>query len=360
MDKKLLWTTLALIVFGLIALSSAGIVEGQKQFGSAYFFVKHQFLFAVLPGLLGMFILSRIDYKYWRKFSLLILFLALALMILVFVPGVGLKINNAQSWIRVFGQTFQPAEFLKLALVIYFAAWFGGRDDRIKNWTYGIIPFFVVVGFIGLLLMLQPDLGTLIIVVAIALGVYFVAGVKWKDLAIMMFIGLAIGGGLIAMEPYRLNRVKTFLNPSFDPRGVSYQLNQSLIAIGSGGITGVGFGKSTQKFGFLPETVGDSIFAVIAEELGLIGAGILISLFLTLCFFMAQIAKAATDKFAKLYVMGIATWIMAQAFVNIAAATGIGPLTGLPLPFVSYGGTAMLALLAGIGIVLNISKQTRS
>ncbi|MEK7589140.1 MAG: putative lipid II flippase FtsW [Patescibacteria group bacterium] len=358
MDKKLLWTTITLIAFGLVALSSAGIIEGGKQFGSAYFFVKHQFLFAVVPGLLVMVILSKIDYKYWRKFSLPILFGALAFMILVFVPGVGLKINNAQSWIKVFGQTFQPAEFIKLALVIYFAAWFGGRNDRIKNWTYGIIPFFLVVGFIGLLLMLQPDLGTLIIVVAIALGVYLVAGVRWKDFAIMILIGLLIGGGLIFLAPYRLNRVKTFLNPSFDPRGISYQLNQSLIAIGSGGVFGVGFGKSTQKFGFLPEAVGDSIFAVIVEELGLIGAGVLISLFLLLAFFMAQIAKKAPDKFAKLYVMGIATWIVVQVFINIAAVTGLGPLTGLPLPFVSYGGTATLALLSGIGIILNISKHT--
>ena len=278
-------------------------------------------------------------------------------MILVFVPGVGIEINNAKSWIQVGGQTFQPAEFLKIALVIYFAAWFGGRDERVRNWAYGIIPFFIVVGFIGLLLMLQPDLGTLIVVVAIAMGIYVVAGVRWKDFAVMALVGAIIFGGLIAAEPYRLNRIKTFLNPSIDPRGISYQLNQSLIAIGSGGLFGVGYGKSTQKFGFLPETVGDSIFAVISEELGLVGAGALISLFLLLAFFLTNIARQASDKFAKLYCMGIATWIMAQAFINIAAVTGLGPLTGLPLPFISYGGTAMLALLSSLGIVLNISRK---
>jgi len=358
MDKKLLWTTIILIVFGLIILSSAGIKDGQERFGSSYYYVKHQLLFAVLPGLAAMFILSKVDYRYWKKFSLPLLFLALGLMIMVFVPGIGLKINNAQSWIRIFGRTFQPAELLKITLVIYFAAWFGGRAERVRNWAYGIIPFFIVVGFIGLLLMLQPDLGTLIIVVAIAMGIYIVAGVKWKDFAIMALVGVLIFGSLIALEPYRLNRIKTFLNPSFDPRGASYQVNQSMISIGSGGLFGVGYGKSTQIYGsFLPEPVGDSIFAVVAEELGLVGAGSLIVLFLLQCFFLTNIARHASDKFAKLYVMGITTWIMAQTFINIAAATGLGPITGLPLPFVSYGGTAMFALLSSLGIVFNISKR---
>lgn len=357
MDKRLLWTIAILIVFGLIALSSAGVVDGQKRFGSSSYYVKHQLLYSVLPGLLVMWAISKINYKHWKKLALPILFGALALMILVFVPGIGVKINNAQSWIRFHGQTFQPAEFLKVALVIYFASWFGGRDERVKNWAYGIIPFFIVVGFIGLLLMLQPDLGTLIIVVAIAMGVYLVAGIKLRDFIIMVVAGLLVLGALIAIAPYRINRIKTFLDPSFDPRGASYQLNQSLIAIGSGGLFGVGYGKSTQKFGFLPEPVGDSIFAIIAEELGLIGAGVLITLFLLLGYFLTSIARRSSDKFAKLYIMGITTWILSQTIVNIGAATGLGPLTGLPLPFISYGGTSMLALLGSLGIVMNISRH---
>jgi cell division protein FtsW len=358
MQKKILWTTLILVAFGLIALSSAGIIDGQKRFGSPYYYIQHQLLFAVLPGLVLAFGLSKIHYKWWRKLSLPILFGSLVLMILVFVPGLGLKLNNAQSWIHIGGQTLQPAEFLKLALVIYFAAWFGGRDERVRNWSYGIIPFFIVMGFVGLLLMLQPDLGTLLIIVAIALGVYLIAGVRWKDLALMILIGGLAFGSMIVVAPYRLDRIKVFLNPSFDPRGASYQVNQSMIAIGSGGVFGVGFGKSTQKLGgFLPEPVGDSIFAVIAEELGLLGAGVLIALFLTLTVFLTQIARHTHDQFAKLYVMGIGTWIMSQAFINIAAVSGVGPLTGLPLPFVSYGGTAMISLLMGMGIVLNIAKK---
>lgn len=357
MARRLFWVVLIMLAFGLVMLSSAGLVDGQRKFGSPYYYVEHQFLFGVLPGITLMFLLSRIDYRVWKKFSWLVLFGALVLMILVFVPGVGVELNNAKSWLSIGGYTFQPVEFLKLALVIYFAAWFGGREDRIRNWTYGIIPFFLIVGFIGFLLVLQPDFGTLGIVTAIALGVYFIAGVSLKDLLALMLLGGVIIGGLIFLEPYRLNRIKAFLNPGIDPRGISYQLNQSLIAIGSGGIFGVGFGKSTQKFGFLPEPVGDSIFAIIGEELGLVGMVGTIGLFFTLSFFLMNIAKNAPDSFGKLFVMGIATWIIVQAFVNISAVSGIGPLTGIPLPFISFGGTALVALLAGLGIVFNIARR---
>lgn len=357
MRKKLVWIILVMLAFGLVMLSSAGIVDGQKKFGSPYYYVKHQFLFGILPGLALAYLLSKIDFRLWRKVALPILFGALGLMILVFVPGFGLALKGARSWIHVGGYTFQPAEFLKLALVIYLAAWFGGRDDRTKNWTYGLVPFFAVLGFIALLLMRQPDVGTLGIVIAIALGIYFVAGIAWKDLAILIAAGALLLAGLIWAAPYRIDRIKAFLDPSIDPRGISYQVNQSLIAIGSGGLFGVGFGHSTQKFGFLPETVGDSIFAIIVEELGYVGGLFTIGLFLALSYLLSGIARQSGDRFAALYVMGVNTWIVSQAFVNIAAVSGIGPLTGLPLPFISYGGTALIALLASLGIVLNIAKK---
>ena len=358
MTKRLFWIVIIFIVFGLVMLSSAGVVEGNKRFGDSYYFARHQLLFGALPGLALMFALSRINYRFWEKTSWLVLIGALALLILVFVPSVGVTLNKARSWIRVFDYTFQPVEFVKLGLIIYLAAWFGGHDDRIKNWTYGLLPFFMVVGFIGVLLALQPDVGGLVVVTAIALGVYFMAGVSLRDFLIMAVVGVVAFGGLILAEPYRLDRIKTLVNPSIDPRGISYQVNQSLIAIGSGGIFGVGFQNSAQKkFGFLPEAVGDSIFAIIGEELGLVGAGATIALFLLLCFTLASIAKRTHDRFAKLYVMGMTTWIMAQAFVNIAAVSGIGPLTGIPLPFISFGGTALVALLAGLGIVFNVAKH---
>lgn len=357
MARRLILIVFLLLIFGLIVLSSAGIVEGQKKFGSAYYYLNKQILYGVLPGIFLFFLFSKIDYRFWRKISLLVLFVSLVFMILVFVPDVGVGLKGANRWISIGGWSFQPAEILKLALVIYLAAWFGGRDERIKNWSYSTAPFFVVLLFAGLLLAMQPDVGTLAVVVLIALGVYFSAGSNLKHLFAMFAIFLVAVAGLIFVEPYRFNRIKTFLDPSLDQKGISYQLNQSLIAIGSGGIFGNGFGESTQKFGFLPEVVNDSIFAVVVEELGFVGAMTLLSMFIFLSHTLISIAKNTPDKFGPLLVMGINTWIIGQAFINIAAVSGLAPLTGIPLPFVSHGGTAIMTLMAGLGIVLNIAKR---
>lgn len=340
-------------------LSSASVVDAQKKFNSPYHYTFHQLLYGVLPGLALFFMLSRIDYAVWKKLSLLILFAALLLMILVLIPRFSVVLRGAQSWVSLGGVVFQPAEFLKLGLVIYLAAWFSGREDRLKNWAYGLAPFFVIVAFIGLLLVLQPDVGTLVVVSFIALGVYFLAGARVKYLLILAFIGMAVLTALVAVAPYRMDRITTFLHPANDLRGASYQLNQAFISIGSGGLWGVGFGKSTQKLGsFLPEPVGDSIFAIIAEELGFVGGiatlGLFVWLFMTLIF----IARQAHDKFARLYTSGIMLWIMGQTLINVAAIAGVVPLTGLPLPFISYGSTALVSLLAGLGIVMNVARRT--
>lgn len=355
--KWLVWITLFLVIFGLIILSSAGIVDAQRKFSSAYYYFNHQLLYGILPGLLLAFFLSRVNYNIWRKLALPILFFALLLMVLVFIPEFGFGLKGATRWVSIKGVIFQPAEILKLSLIIYLAAWFGGRSERIKNWSYGTAPFLIVLSFIFILLALQPDVGTLIVVGFIALGMYFVAGVNLKHLFSIVILGMVILGFLIVVEPYRLNRLKTYFDISSDPGGISYQVNQSLISIGSGGIFGVGFGHSTQKFGFLPEVIGDSIFAVAAEELGLVGSGVLVILFVILSAILVKIAKNVPDKFSMLFVMGMNIWIISQAFINIAAISGLVPLTGIPLPFVSYGGTAMITLLAGLGIVLNIAKE---
>jgi len=358
MNRRLLAITLILIVFGLVVLSSAGIVDGQKKFGSPYYYLTHQFLYGVIPGLIGMFIFSLIDYRFWKKISLFILVGSLALMIMIFVPGFGHGLKGATRWINFGVLSFQPAEILKLSLIIYLAAWFGNRDERTKKWSYGIMPFLIVLAFVALLLFLQPDVGTLIVVSLISLGVYFMAGPSYKQfggILVVLFLCLL---AIIVVEPYRLDRLKSFWDPSADPRGTSYQINQSLISIGSGGLFGVGYNNSSQKQGgFLPEVIGDSIFAIIAEELGLIGSALTVGLFAVLCFFLIGIAKDAPDKFGTLLVMGVNIWIMSQAFVNIAAISGLVPLTGIPLPFISYGGTALVVLLSGMGIVFNVAKK---
>ena len=357
MVKSILITTLILLLFGLIVLSSAGIVEGHKKFDSAYYYLNRQLLLGVLPGLGLMFLLSKIDYKFWKKMSLLILIGALFLLAMVFMPSFGQGLKGATRWISLGGFSFQPSEILKLALIIYLAAWFGNRDERIKNWTYGMAPFFLVLSFVAVLLVLQPDIGTLVVFTLISIGIYFFAGSEIKHILIILSV-IAVGFvAMIWLEPYRFDRIKTFIDPNTDTRGISYQLNQSLISIGSGGIFGVGFGKSTQKFGFLPEVVHDSIFAIVVEELGFVGGIFLVILFLTLAFLLVRTANNISDKFGKLIVMGMAVWITGQAFLNISAISGLAPLTGIPLPFVSYGGTAMMVLLAGMGIVLNIAKR---
>lgn len=359
MDKKLLAITLVLIIFGLVVLSSAGIVDGQKKFGSPYYYLTHQLLYGVIPGLVGMFVLSLIDYRFWKKISLFVLIGSLALMIMIFMPNFGQGLKGATRWISLGAFSFQPSEILKLSLIIYLAAWFGNRNERTKRWAYGTMPFLVVLSFVALLLFLQPDIGTLIVVSFISLGVYFLAGPSYKQFAgILLVLFLALSA-IIVVEPYRFDRLKAFWNPSVDTRGISYQINQSLITIGSGGLFGVGYNNSSQKQGgFLPEVIGDSIFAIIAEELGLVGSALTVGLFGVLSFFMVSIAKNAPDKFGTLLVMGINIWIMSQAFVNIAALSGLVPLTGIPLPFISYGGTAIAVLLSGMGIVFNVAKKS--
>ncbi len=358
MVKRLFWLTLVLVCVGLIVLSSASAVQGQKQFGSSGYFWKHQLLYGLLPGLMLMLACWRVPYRYWHALAFPLLFVALALMLLVFVPSLGIHLNGQTSWVSLFGISFQPAEALKLALVVYLAAWLGERSERIKNWQLGLIPFVIVMGFVGLLLLLQPDLGTLGIVLLMALGVYFIAGAPMKQLAILLSVALVLIVAFAALSPVRWSRITTVFHPTADTRGSGWQLNQSLIAIGSGGLWGKGLGQSTQKFGFLPEPSGDSIFAVLVEELGIVGGTVVILLFAFLAFMLLHIARRAPDAFGSLVAVGMCMWIMIQAVVNMAAITGIGPLTGVPLPFISYGGTSMAAMLAGMGIVLNVAKHT--
>lgn len=338
-------------------LSSASVVQAQKEFGSSSYYWQHQLFWGVIPGIIAMLVLWRIDYRHWKKAAFPVLFLSFLLLALVFVPHIGLRLKGATSWITVLGVSFQPAEFLKFALVLYLAAWLGEHRERLKNWQLGLLPFVIVMGFIGTLLLLQPDLGTLGLVLIIAGGVYFIAGAPLKQTILIGLAVLILIIGFARASPHRWARVKTLMNPMADARGAGWQLNQSLIAIGSGGVWGVGLGQSTQKFGFLPEPIGDSIFAILIEELGVVGGSVTIGLFALLSGMLIWIARKTADPFGSLFTSGMLLWITTQAVVNIAAITGLGPLTGVPLPFISYGGTAMISMLGGLGVVLNIAER---
>ncbi|HFC76723.1 MAG TPA: putative lipid II flippase FtsW [Candidatus Moranbacteria bacterium] len=359
-DRVLLSIILILTVFGLMMVFSAGVFYATTRFGDSNYFLKHQFLFGFLPGMFVMYFLSKVDYHFWKKVSVPMFVVSLICLILVFIPGIGSNAYGASRWINLGPVSFQPSEMAKLAIILYLAAWLESRGkEKIKDIYEGMIPFVGILAVAGFLIIKQPDTGTLGVIILIAMSMFFVSGANLTHIFSMFLAG--VGGliGLIAMAPYRMNRFLVFLNPEHDPQGVGYQINQALLAIGSGGIFGLGLGHSRQKFNYLPEPVGDSIFAIISEELGLIGASIVVLLFIFFALRAIKIAKNAPDDFGKMVAIGIVAWVIFQAFVNIAAITAIMPLTGIPLPFISYGGTSFIFLMAAMGILLNISKQSK-
>lgn len=359
-DFALLVLTGLITLFGLLMLSSATAVLGYDKFGDSYWYLKHQLLSGLLPGLALFFIFSKIDYRVWKKIAPFLLAFSLALLLLVFVPGLGTSYGKARSWINIGGFSLQPAEVVKLTFLLYLAAWIEKRQERVHTFAYGFVPFLIYLGIIAVLIMLQPDTGTLFIIILISVGMYFAAGAKWKHLLALLAALLAGLVVLVKIAPYRMERLTAFVNPAADPQGIGYHINQALLAIGSGGWLGLGLGHSKQKFQYLPEVAGDSIFAVIAEELGFIVTVLVVILFMAIFYRMIRTAERCPDLFGHLVAAGVALWIGGQALVNVGAMLGLLPLTGLPLPLVSYGGTAMLSALAAIGIVVNISKYTKT
>lgn len=358
-SKTFLFLTGVILVFGLIVLSSAGVAEGQNKFGQPQYYFYHQLLFGLLPGIIAFLLLGKVPYKFWQKISLPLLIGAIALLVAVLLPSYGHYLKGAQRWLRIGAFSFQPSELLKLSVIIYLAAWFSRKGTAMKHWTYSAVPFFVIIIFLSFLLAAQPDIGTLSVVLLIAFGMYFAGGAKFKHILVLLVILGIFLGALVYFEPYQLDRILTFINPSKDPQGSSYHIRQAKLGLGSGGLFGRGFGNSQQKINYLPEPVGDSIFVILTEELGLVGASFLLLLFVLLSLNMTRIAIHAPDEFSRLFVVGVLIWIMGQAFMNISAISGLMPLTGVPLPFVSYGGTALASILGSLGIVYNIAKQQR-
>lgn len=296
----------------------------------------------------------------FKKWSFLLLLLNIVLLALVFIPGIGEKIGGAHRWIYIGPISFQPSELLKLTFILYMASWLAahGLGAKKESFKKTLVPFAAIMTVLSMFLILQPDVGTLGVIATTGVAMYFLGGTPlWHTFALMVF-GLASLAVLLVTKPYRWHRLEVFFDPSFDPLGKGYQINQALIGIGSGGLFGTGLGLSFQKFGSLPEPISDSIFAVFAEETGFAGSLFLLLLFAAFAWRVFVIAKRAPDKFASLTAVGIGFWIFFQAALNIAAMLGIVPLTGIPLPFISYGGSALFSELIAMGILLNISKQS--
>jgi len=354
-NKGIFWIVFLLVVFGIVMISSASAVLSYERFESTNVYFFRQLSFAAV-GLVLMYVFSRLDYLVLKKYSVFILAGAAVLLGLVLIPGIGVEFTGSRRWIDLGFTNLQPSEFAKPALIFFLAAWFDTRAERVKSFYYGLLPPLAITAVIAFLILLEPDFGSMSALVLVAVSIFFAAGVKGKHL--IMFAVAAVLVSVIAIQaaPYRMARITSFVDPSSDPLGAGYQINQARLAVGSGGFWGQGFGYSRQKFSFLPEPIGDSIFAVISEELGFLRVSFVLILFLILFLLGYKAASKAPDAFGKYTAVGITSWFMIQTIFNVGAMIGFLPLTGIPLPFISYGGSAMVSSLIGAGVLLNISR----
>jgi len=356
-DYTLITLVAILLVFGVIMITSASGPLAVAKFHDSFFFAKRHLLNGILPGIVAFLITSRIDYFKWQKLSWLLYGATLLILALVFVPGLGQSFGKTQSWISIAGISVQTSELGKLGFTLALAGFLAKRGARtLASITQGLVPFLIFFGIVLALLIKQPDVGTATVYMAIAGVMYFVAGAPWIQFAGLGAAGLAGVYVLIKAAPYRAARLTVFLHPELDPQGVGYHVNQALLAIGSGGIFGLGLGQSRQKFQYLPEVAGDSIFAVIGEELGFFLSSLVIILIVAIGLRILKIAREA-DEYGRLVAIGIAAWFFFQSLANIGAMVTLLPLVGLPLPFVSFGGTAMVTNLAALGVLVNISRS---
>lgn len=344
-----------LVLFGLVMISSSSVVISIERFNHNYGYVTKQ-VTSLLLGLIGLGMVSRIHYTQWRQYATPLFIASLVLLLLVFIPGVGKIAKGAARWINIGSFQLQPSEILKLTIILYLALWFEKRSALISSFTRGFLPLILLLLPVIVILIAQRDMGTLLVILGTAAAMFFLAGATTTQIAVGTTGGIALVLMLIIIAPYRIQRLSTFLNPNADKLGAGYHINQSHIAIGSGGLWGKGFGKSLQKYLYLPEPHTDSIFAIIVEELGFFRALIVLGAIGLLAMSGYQIAARSPDQFSRLIVCGITTSFLLQAIINIGAIMGVLPLTGVPLPFVSYGGTSLIMSLIGIGIIMNISR----
>ncbi|MEX2237518.1 MAG: putative lipid II flippase FtsW [Dehalococcoidia bacterium] len=354
-DWLLMLTVLTLVGVGVLAVFSASFAEGWRLYGDVNYFVMRQAMWAVI-GLVLMVALMRTDYHLLRPASPVLMVLAVGLLIVVLTP-LGVESNGATRWIQV-GPVppVQPSEFVKLAMIIYIAAWLTAKGKEISQFNVGMLPFVLLVGAVGALVMMQPDMGTAIVIILTTITMFFVAGGELRHIAGLLGAGFIIGVILIISGDYRAQRFSAFLGAEDDPLGSGFQILQLSIALGSGGITGLGWGVSRQKFFYVPGAHTDGVFAIIGEELGLLGTLGVIALFAFLVFRCFRVIVNARDQFGMLLATGVTVWIAYQALLNIGGITRTLPLTGIPLPFVSYGGSALAATMAAVGVLLSVSR----
>ena len=353
--KPLLFVVLTLAVLGYVIFWSASfglLAKSESQFGSVAFGQT----VGLAIGLVFLWFFSKIKYQLWKKIALIVFIGAILFNAILFFPEMGMTHGGATRWIDVGFLTIQPSELLKIAFIIFLASWLSGKRNRAESLTKGILVYMILVAVVGFLILSQNDTETLIIIAATGMAMLLSAGAKWKHILLMIILGCVVVGGVVYLKPYAMKRIEVFLNPSLDPQGAGYQVQQLLVTVGSGKITGRGFGESIQKYNYLPEPIGDSIFAVAAEEFGFIGASVLVALYLLLGLLGLRTAARAPDEFGRLLACGIAILIVTESFGNIASMTGVLPLAGVPLLFVSHGGTALMIVLAEAGILLNISR----
>jgi cell division protein FtsW len=348
-DRWMIIAVIILSLFGILMVYDSSVAIAVRDFGNQYYYLRDQLKW-LAAGFVALTVFSFIDYHYWYSIALPVLFGTLILLLAVFLPGIGVAALGAHRWINFGFFVLQPAELAKLALVIYLSAWFSVPERK------RLTAFALLVSMVVGLVLLEPDLGTSVIIVTIALILYFVSGAPVMHFAVIVPILIVGVVGLAIISPYRMARLTTFLHPEQDTLGSSYHIHQVLLGLGSGGWFGVGVGQSRQKYEYLPEANTDSIFAIIGEETGFVGSVAVILMFVFASWRGFRIAKRARDAFGKLLATGITAWISVQTIINLSAMVALLPLTGVPLPFVSYGGSSLIIMLAAVGVLLNISK----
>jgi len=360
LDKPFLLVVCALVVFGLLIFTSAALGLLARDGATFTSVAVNQLLLGFLLGGVGLVFFARVDYRRWRAYTPYFFVLALVLTVLTFVPHIGVELKGASRWLALGPLSFQPVEFLKFSIVGFLAAVYAKNFKRVDTIRGGILPLALIIGIPTLIVLLQPDTASAMMLAAAGVAMLFAAGGRILHFVLLILLGAVVVAGAAIYYPHVKDRLITFFNQSSDPQGSGYQVTQSLIAVGSGGVTGRGFGQSIEKFSFLPEPIGDSIFAVAGEEFGFVGSVVLVGLYAAFALLGLRIAARAPDPFGGLVAVGLVVLIIGQSFFNIASSIALLPLVGVPLIFVSHGGTALAISLCEVGVLLNISRRMKS